>query len=86
MNEGREDEEFDVRSAVNLLPVNDVVVEVVFVVDVVDRGKENVEDDGYVDQDADDDVNVNQNVKDDVVDDDVEAGLLINDCEDKGYS
>ena len=34
------------------LAVGDVVVKVVFVVDVVDRGSESVEDDGSVDQDA----------------------------------
>ena len=38
VNENREDEEFDVRNAVNFLVVADVVVKVVFVVDVIDRG------------------------------------------------
>ena len=52
VNEDREDGDFDVKNAVNLLAANDVTVEAVFVVDVVDRGSENVEDDGYVGQDA----------------------------------
>ena len=84
VNEDRVDEEFDVKNAVNLLAVDDVVVKVLFVVDAVDRGNENVEDNSYVDQDAWGDVNVNQNTNDDVVDDDVEADLLINGAKTEG--
>ena len=52
VNEDLKDEGFDVKNAVNLLVVDDVVVKVVFLVDVVDRGNENVEDDGCVGQDV----------------------------------
>ena len=54
---------------------------VVVVVDVVDEGNENVEDDVCVDDVVKDDVYVNQNVKDDVVYNKVDADLSIDDVE-----
>ena len=40
VSEDQKDEKFDVKNAVNLLAVDDVVAKVVALVDVVDRGSE----------------------------------------------